>query len=68
MANYHLALNVVYFVSLVVLIRKLLGIRFNSISRLMTYRGNEHATRTDAGKKSLLERIRDWAFPKIPMV
>ncbi|MCF8050111.1 MAG: hypothetical protein K9L59_02665 [Desulfobacterales bacterium] len=69
MAGYHLALTGVCLISLFVLIRKLLACGFKPMSRITGNFGKSGQTdMEDSGKKSALDRVRDWVFPKIPMV
>ena len=66
--DYFIALNAIYFVCLAVVLRKLFGNRYNLVSPQTVSCKRAQTKRTDPAKKSLLERIRDWTFPKIPMV
>ena len=69
MAGHHLALTGVCLISLFVLIRKLLSRGFKPRSRITGNFGkNGRTDMEDTGKKSPLDRVRDWVFPKIPMV
>jgi predicted HTH transcriptional regulator len=65
----HLALTVVGFVSVFILLRKLIEQRGKPLSRMSdACERNGRTGGKKAADKSIVDRIRDLAFPNIPMV
>jgi hypothetical protein len=63
-AGYLTALNLVFFVSVFLVVRRLRRRRFGSAT-------GRHAARSENRKsrrESIMERLREWTFPKLPMV
>lgn len=66
---YHLAAIFLFFVSVFIPLRRLLGRWFRPTPRFLAVhaKGMEDRPRKSA-RKSIVERLRDWALPNLPMV
>ncbi|MGD8369272.1 MAG: hypothetical protein PVG78_16660 [Desulfobacterales bacterium] len=64
MAYYLTALNLAFFVSVLLVVRRFRRRSFGPTPRRLSVPAKSNCAKPE----SLMDRLRDWAFPKLPMV